>query len=131
MWRAKQKALREASGEVAAQLHVSREDKGKIPLNLNSIPNVNREAKFISLSSLNSGALAPSANLTLTSGVKAASLNTDGVANAVSVSKSTTKIPSRKAEALCRAKYFSRKAGTEALCSASYLHRKVENTTAC
>ena len=55
---------------------------------------------MISLSSPNMGALAPSASLTLTSGVKGAFSNTDGVVNAVSVFKSTTKIPSRKAEAL-------------------------------
>ena len=74
----------------------------------------------------NLGVLAPSANLSLTSGVKGASLNTDGIANAVLVFKSTTKISSRTAEALCSAKYFSRKAGTEALCSARYLRCKAE-----
>ena len=123
----KQKAPREASGEVPAQLRVSREDKGKIHLNLNGIPDVSREAKLVSLSSPNSEALAPSANLTFTSGVKAASLNTDGVANTVLISKSTTKIPSRKAEALYSAKYFSREAGSKVLCSTSYLRRKAEN----
>ena len=95
------KVPRETLGEVPVQLRVSREDKGKLPLNLGGIADVSHEAKSISLSSPNPGALAPGANLTLTSGVKGASLNIDGVANAVSVSKSTTKIPSRKAEGLC------------------------------
>jgi len=117
----KQKASRKALGETPVQLRVSREDKGKMPLNLGGIANVSREAKLISLSSPNPGALAPSANLTSTSEV------TDDVANIAPVPRGTNKILSRKAEALCSAKYFSREAGTEALCSTSYLRHKAEH----
>jgi len=110
IWRAKQKAPREAP----VQLRVSREDKGKMPLNLGGIADANREAKLTSLSSPDPGALVPSANLTPMSEIKGASLNTDGVANAVSVSKGTNKIPNCEAE-------------TEALCSAKYLRNKARS----
>ena len=85
-----------------------------MPLNFGGITDVSCKAKLISLSSPNPGALTPSANLTPTSGVKGASLNTDGydtddVANIVSVSKSIDKIPSHEArtEALCSVSTFA------------------------
>ena len=105
VWRAKQKASRVALGEAPVQLRVSREDKGQMPSNLGSIANVSHEAKLISLSSPNLGALAPSVNLTPTSEV------TDEVANIAPVPMGTNKV-------------LSREAGTEALPSAKYLHSK-------
>jgi len=45
VWKAKQKASpREALGEVEAQLRLSREDKGKMPLSFGSIADASREA---------------------------------------------------------------------------------------
>ena len=104
VWRAKQKAPCEVSGEVPAQLRLSREDKGKMPIQFGSIANISREAKMISLSLPNLKALAPSANLTPMREV------TDGVANTAPVPKGTNKVLSREVgtEALCSAKYWPR-----------------------
>ena len=105
MWRAKQKAPREVSGEVPAQLRLSREDKGKMPIQFGTTTNISREAKSMSRSSPNLEALAPSANPTPTSEVP------DGIANIVLEPKGTNKV-------------LSHEAGTEALCSAKYLRSK-------
>ena len=84
------------------QLRLSREDKGKLPIQFCSIIEpINRKSRSVSLSSHNLGAGTPCANLVFTSEV------TDGVANAVPV--------------------LSRKTGTEALSSASHLCYKAEN----
>jgi len=85
MWRAKQKASYEASGEVPARLRISHEDKGKMPLNINGLATASCDAKPMSLSSPNSEALAPSANLTPTSEVA------NGVANIAPVPKGTNR----------------------------------------
>jgi len=79
-----------------------------MPLNLNGIATASREAKPISLSSPDSGAVTPGANLTPTSEV------TDGVANIAPVPKGTNRDLSREAE-------------TKTLCSAIYLHCKAKN----
>ena len=63
MWRPKHKAPCAASGEAPAQLRLSREDKGKMPIKFGSIANISREAKLVSLSLPNLEALAPNANL--------------------------------------------------------------------
>ena len=81
MWRLKQKAPCEASGkvpssEVPPQLHLSREDKDKLPIRFGIFAEaINREARLATLSSPNLGAVTPYANLVLPSKV------TDGVAN--------------------------------------------------
>ena len=114
VWKAKQKAPR----EVEAQLHFSREDKGKMLLNFGSI--ASREADLepqgheLLLSSPNPRALVPSANFAPMSGVKKASLCIDSIANAALVPKGTNKV-------------LSREAGTEALCSAKYLRSKARS----
>ena len=83
VWRAKQKA----PCEVLAQLRLSREDKGKMPIQFGSIVNIiSREAKMVSLPSPNLGAVTPTVNLVLTGEV------TGGVANAVPVPKGTSKV---------------------------------------
>ena len=95
--------------EAPAQLHLSREDKGKIPIQFDSIANIiSREAKLVSLPSPNLGAVTLSANPALTSEV------TDGVANTALLPKGTDRV-------------LSRKAGTEALGSTTYLRYKVKN----
>ena len=105
MWRPKQKA----PCEVPAQLHLSREDKGKLPIQFGSMTKaISREAKQASLPSPNLGAVTPGVNLALTGEV------TDGVANTAPVPKGTSKV-------------LSCKAGTEALTSASHLRYKAEN----
>ena len=110
MWRPKLKAPCEASGEVPAQLRLSREDKGKMPLQFASIAKtISREAKLVSLPSApNLRGVTHSVNFALTSEV------TNGVANAALVPKGTSKI-------------LSRKTGIEALSSANHLHYKAEN----
>ena len=62
VWRAKQKAL----CEVPAQLHPSREDRDKMPIQFGSIAKtMSREAKLVSLPSPNLGTVTPSVNLAL------------------------------------------------------------------
>ena len=95
--------------EAPAQLRLSREDKGKMPIQFGSIAKTtSREAELVSLPSHNLGAVTPTVNLALASEV------TNGIANAAPVPKGTSKV-------------LSRKAGTEALSSASHLRYKVKN----
>jgi len=120
LWKAKQKALREALGKAAVQLRASREDKGKTPLNFGSITDASREADFepqgheLLLFSPNLRALIPSANFAPMGEVKGVSLNTDSSANTAPVPKGTITV-------------LSREAGTEALCSTRYLRNKAKN----
>jgi len=114
VWEVKQKAPREALGKVEIQLHLSHEDKGKMPVQFGSIVDASREANLESLSSLNLRVLVPSHNHTLTSEVKRASLRTDSSANTAPVPKGTITVLSHGAE-------------TEALCSAKYLHSKAKS----
>jgi len=73
MWRPKQKAPCEASGEVPPgevppQFHLSCEDKGKLPIRFGSFAEaINREARLATLPSPNLGAVTPCANLVLPS----------------------------------------------------------------
>ena len=87
-----------------------------MPVQFGSIADTSREANFESLSSPNPRVLVPGANLTLTSGVKRASLRTDNSANTVPVPKGTNKVLSREAgtETLCNAKYLCNKAKSKA-----------------
>ena len=82
VWKVKQKAPREVLGVVEAQLRLSREDKGKMPLNFGSITDASHGADLESLSSPNLRVLVPSANFAPTSGVKKVSLRTNSSANA-------------------------------------------------
>ena len=109
MWKLKQKAPCEASGEAPPQLRLSREDKGELPIQFGSIAEViGCEAKLVYLPLPNLGAMTPCANLVLTSEL------TDCVANTALVPQGTNKL-------------FSRKAGTKALSSTSHLHYEAEN----
>jgi len=114
VWEVKQKASREALGKVETQLRQSHKDKGKMCVQFGSIVDASREANLESLSLLNPRVLVPSHNLTLTSGVKRASLRTDSSANTAPVPKGTITVLSHEAE-------------TEALCSAKYLRSKAKS----
>jgi len=78
-------------GAVEAQLCLSHEDKGKIPLKFGNIADASREVSLESLSSPNL-----SANLAPMSRVKRASLRTDNSANTAPVPKGTIKVLSRE-----------------------------------
>jgi len=89
---AEQKAPCEASGEVPTQLHLSREDKGKMPIQFDNIAEtISRDAKLVSLPSPNLRTVTHSVNFALTGEV------TDGVASAAPVPKGTSKVLNRKA----------------------------------
>ena len=114
MWRSRQKAPCEASGEVPPsedplQLRLSCEDKGKLSIWFGSFTEaLSRKAKLVTLPSPNRGVVTPCANCTLTSEV------TNGLANLAPV-------PPGRSEVL------SHKTGTEALHSASHLRNKAAN----
>jgi len=106
MWRAKQKAPCVASGEVPTQFHLSREDKGKMPIQFGTIANISLKAKSVALTSPDLEVLAPGANLT------PVSKGVDGFR--ALVPKGTNKI-------------LNHEAGTEALCSAKCLRSKAKS----
>jgi len=123
-------SLREALGEVEAQLRLSHEDKGKTPLSFGIIVYGSRKAELepqgreLLLASPNLRALISSANSAPMSRVKGVSLSIDSVAYAASVPKGTNyAAPIPKGTN----KVPNREAGTEALCSANYLRRKAKN----
>ena len=106
MWRPKQKAPCETSSEATPQLHLSREDKGKMPVRFGSFAEaISREARAATLPSPNPGAVTPCANLVLTSEA------TDGMENTAPVPQGTRGVPSRQA-------------GTKAPSGANYLREK-------
>ena len=112
MWRPKKKAPCEASGEVPAQLRLSREDKRKMPIQFGSIAEtISREANLVSLPSPNRRTVTHSVNFALTGEV------TNGVANAALVPKGISRVLSRNTRA-------------EVLSSAGHLHYKTENKAA-
>jgi len=105
MWRPKQKAPCEASGEAPAQLRLSREDKDKMLIQFGSTAEtISREAKLASLPSPNLGTVTHRVNLALTGEVTSAAPVTKGISEVL-----------------------SRKAGTETLSSASHLYYKAKN----
>ena len=116
MWRPRQKAPCEASGEVpqgevSPQLCLSREDKDKLPIQFGSFTEaISREAKLMTLPSPNLGAVTPCANLVLPSEVP------DGMANSTPVSQYASEILSTKAgpAALSNAKHLRNKAVNKA-----------------
>ena len=64
MWRPKQKAPCEASGEAPPQPRLSREDKGKLSIQFGCFTEaISREARLVTLPSPNLGAVIPCANL--------------------------------------------------------------------
>ena len=65
MWRPKQKALYEASGIATPQVHLSREEKGKIPACF--VETLSHEVTTTIMSSPNSGAATPRVSLVLMS----------------------------------------------------------------
>ena len=109
MWRPKQNAPCEASGEAPPRPRLSHEDKDKMHVRFGSFAEaISREARAATLSSPNPGAVTPSANLVLTSEA------TDGMANTVPVSQGMRGIPNCQAE-------------TKAPSSANHLRNKVAN----
>ena len=106
MWRPKQKALYEASGVATPQVRLSREDKGKMPACF--VETISREARTTTISSPNTGAVTPRANLILPSEV------TDSTAGTAPVPQGMRGVPSRQA-------------GAKAPSSANHLRSKVAN----
>ena len=89
MWRPKQKAPCEASGVATPQVHLSREDKGKMPACFDET--VSREVSTATMPSPNSEAVTPRANLILISEA------TDGVAR--TAPRGTHEVPDSQARA--------------------------------
>ena len=80
MWRPKHRAPYEASSVVTPQVHLSREEKGKMPAYF--VETVSREVMTTTMPSPNSGAVTPRANLVLMSEA------TDGVPSTIPLQES-------------------------------------------